>query len=260
MNTISFIGAGNVAWHLAPALDNVGFAVREVYSRKIAHAEALVKKLYHGLYQSHLDFSQSRSEIFIIAVSDDSIEEVVKEIVIPEDAILVHTSGSQPLGLLQYAATSNTGVFYPLQTFSKDRKIDLLQVPFFIEASNKATGQTLVNMAKVISKKVIKLDSEGREALHVAAVFASNFTNHLLSIAKSTLADRGMSLAVLAPLIRETVEKSLTLGPEAAQTGPAKRKDLKTLDRHFEFLKGDRSVAEIYRLITQHIIDTHPDP
>ena len=260
MNTISFIGAGNVAWHLAPALDNAGFSVREVYSREATHAKALVKKLYHGSYQSHLDFSESRSGIFIVAVSDDAIEEVVKEIAIPEDAILVHTSGSQPLELLQYAATANTGVFYPLQTFSKDRKVDLSGVPFFIEANNKHTERTLVSIAKAISKRVTKLDSEQRKALHIAAIFASNFTNHLFRIAKGILAESRLDFVLLAPLIKETVEKGLSLGPEAAQTGPAKRKDLKTLDKHFEFLKGDEEVAEIYRLITQHIIDTHPDP
>ena len=211
------------------------------------------------MHQAHLDFSQSRSGIFIIAVPDDAIEEVVKELVIPEDAILVHTSGSQSLDVLQYAATSNAGVFYPLQTFSKDRKIDLSQVPFFIEASNKSTERTLGTVAKAISKKVIKLDSEQRKALHVAAIFASNFTNHLLGVATGILGDRGLDFALLAPLIKETIEKSLSLGPDAAQTGPAKRKDFKTLDKHFEFLKEDEEVAEIYRLITQHIIDTHPD-
>src|SRR5688572_7979123 len=121
---VTFIGSGNVAWHLAPALDNAGYSVREVYSRNHKHAEALVGRLYQGDVKANLDFSTSNSSLFIIAVSDDAIQEIVQEIILPDDAILVHTSGSQPLSVLGYAATLNTGVFYPLQTFSKAKKID----------------------------------------------------------------------------------------------------------------------------------------
>src|SRR5688572_24687306 len=113
---VSFIGSGNLAWHLAPALDNTDFAVREVYSRNPSHAEVLVEKLYEANVKRTLDFSDSPSRIFIIATTDEAISDVAREIVLPEDAILVHTSGSQPLSVLGYAATSNLGVFYPLQT------------------------------------------------------------------------------------------------------------------------------------------------
>src|SRR5688572_8693544 len=121
---VSFIGAGNLAWHLAPALDNTDFAVREVFSLSKKNAIALADKLYQAEVKRSLDFSNSASRIFIIAVSDDAIEEVAQEVVLPENAILVHTSGSQPLSILGYAATSNIGVLYPLQTFSKNQKID----------------------------------------------------------------------------------------------------------------------------------------
>src|SRR6187455_2210884 len=120
---VSFIGSGNLAWHLAPALDNVGYTVKEVYSQDPKHARALVGRLYQADVKSSLDFSTSSSEVFIIAVSDDAIQDIVQEIILPDDSILVHTSGSQPLSLLGYAATQNTGVFYPLQTFSKAKKV-----------------------------------------------------------------------------------------------------------------------------------------
>src|SRR6478609_5465793 len=108
---VSFIGSGNLAWHLAPALDNTDFAVREVYSQTQVHAKALVEKLYHADVKTSLDFSDSTSRIFVIAVSDDVIQAIAQEIILPEDSILVHTSGSQPLNILSYAATPNIGVY-----------------------------------------------------------------------------------------------------------------------------------------------------
>ena len=156
--SVSFIGSGNLAWHLAPALDNAGFAVREVYSRNPAHAEALVERLYQADVKASLDFSTSSSTIFIVATTDDAIQEVVQEIVLPEDAILVHTSGSQPLSILSYAATPNLGVFYPLQTFSKVQEDWILAaVPFFVESENTATEKLLMAMAKASVKMLLKL-------------------------------------------------------------------------------------------------------
>jgi predicted short-subunit dehydrogenase-like oxidoreductase (DUF2520 family) len=252
---ISFIGSGNLAWHLAPALDNAGYSVKEVYSRDPKHARALVGRLYQADVKSTLDFSTSSSDIFIIAVSDDAIQDIVQEIVLPEDSILVHTSGSQPLSLLGYAATSNIGVFYPLQTFSKAKKVDFNEIPIFIESEIEEVSKTLMKMAKSISKKAKFISSEKRKALHVAAVFASNFSNHMLTISKSIAEKYDVDFEVLKPLIAETLNKSINIGPEKAQTGPAKRGDMEILDHHLEFLKDDPDVAEIYKIISQHIID-----
>ncbi|MBA4145095.1 MAG: DUF2520 domain-containing protein, partial [Cytophaga sp.] len=121
---ISFIGSGNLAWHLAPALDNAGYVVKEVYSRNPKHAEALTERLYQAEVKATLDFSTSVSSVFFIATSDDAIENIAREIILPEEAYLFHVSGTQPLSELQYAATVNTGVFYPLQTFTRNKKID----------------------------------------------------------------------------------------------------------------------------------------
>jgi predicted short-subunit dehydrogenase-like oxidoreductase (DUF2520 family) len=254
---VSFIGSGNLAWHLAPALDNTDFAVREVFSRNKRHAAALADRLYQAKVKTSLDFSDSVSRIFIIAVTDDSIQEVSQQIALPANAILVHTSGSQPLGILGYAATLNTGVLYPLQTFSKSKKVDFREVPFFIESENKETERMLMAMAKAISKKVYRSTSDHRRALHVAAVFASNFTNHMVTVAQEILKKHGLELELLKPLIAETINKSLAIGPEEAQTGPARRGDLEILDRHMEFLSADEAVAEIYRTISQHIVDQY---
>ena len=259
MPTVSFIGSGNLAWHLAPALDNVGYVVKEVYSRNPKHAEALTERLYQAEVKASLDFSTSSSSVFIIATSDDAIEEIAQEIILPEDAVLIHTSGSQPLSILQFAATTNLGVLYPLQTFTKKQKIDFKDIPLFIESNNEETETILTPLAKAISGKVRKIKSEERKALHVAAVFASNFSNHMITLSKQIMEDNGLSFDLLKPLISETINKSLSLGPENTQTGPAKRGDLEILDRHMEFLQEDETLSEIYKLVSQSIIDKYQE-
>jgi len=252
---VSFIGSGNLAWHLAPTLDNAGYTVKEVYSRNPKHSSALVGRLYQADVKATLDFSTSPSDIFIIAVADDVIQDIVREIILPEDSILVHTSGSQPLGVLGYAATPNIGVFYPLQTFSKAKKIDFKDTPIFIESDSDEVTQVLIKMGKLISNKVKKITSHDRKALHVAAVFASNFSNHMLTIAKEVADKNGLDFELLKPLIAETLNKSLAIDPKNAQTGPAKRGDLEILDNHIEFLQGEPEIVEIYKIISQHIIN-----
>lgn len=254
---VSFIGSGNLAWHLAPALDNTDYQVREVYSRNPAHAAALVEKLYEADIKASLDFSTSGSRIFIIAVPDDQIITVAQEIILPDDAILLHTSGSRPLSTLGYAATSYTGVFYPLQTFTKSKKVDFKEIPIFIESDDAQVESVLTAMGKMISRQVYKISSHERKALHVAAVFASNFTNHMLTIARDLMKDNNLSFDFLKPLIAETINKSFVIGPEAAQTGPARRGDFEILDKHMEFLQHDETLALLYKTISQHIIDRH---
>jgi predicted short-subunit dehydrogenase-like oxidoreductase (DUF2520 family) len=254
---VSFIGSGNLAWHLAPALDNAGLIVREVYSRNPKHAEALTERLYQAEVKATLDFSTSDSAIFIICISDDAIQAVATEIILPDDAILIHTSGSQSLDILQYAAIGNTGVLYPLQTFSKNKRVDFKTIPIFIESNNEETEKVMMTLAKTISHQVKKILSEERKALHVAAVFASNFSNHMLVLSKEILEKNSLSFDLLKPLISETINKSLAIGPENAQTGPAFRGDMEILDRHLEFLQEDEAVAEMYKIISQNIIDRY---
>ncbi len=257
---VSMIGSGNLAWHLAPALDNAGFVVKEVYSHNPQHAEALTERLYQAEVKATLDFSTSDSLVFILAVSDDAIEQIAQEIILPDEAILIHTSGSQPIKLLEFAATSNLGVLYPLQTFSKSQKVDFKNIPLFVETHTDEAEKILMQIAKAIGKDVFKIGSEERKALHVSAVFASNFTNHMLTISKEIMQQNCLDFDWLKPLITETIHKSLYLGPDNAQTGPAKRGDLNVLDAHLEFLSQQASIAEMYKVISQHIVDTHYQP
>lgn len=253
---ISFIGSGRVAWHLAPAMENCGVAVGEVYSRKSENADYLIKRLYNAAKKTNLDFTGSQSDLFIICIADDAIEEIAREIILPDNASLIHTSGSVSMDILSYSAATSLGVFYPLQTFSKDQKIDFRSIPVLIEASDKAIQDKLSALAKAMSKKVVQANSNDRKIIHLAAVFASNFTNHMLTKAKYILESNQYDYELLKPLIAETLNKSLRMGPEAAQTGPAKRQDLAILEQHMELLEDD-SIREIYRLISQDIIDQY---
>jgi predicted short-subunit dehydrogenase-like oxidoreductase (DUF2520 family) len=255
--SVAFIGSGNVAWHLAPALDNLGFAVREVFSLRRKNAVALAEKLYQATGVTDLDFSESPARVFFICVSDDAIKDVMRELVLPTDAILVHTSGSQPLTALGNTTSRHTGVFYPLQTFTKKRKIIFQDVPIFVESEDAATEKILLSIAKSLSKKAVRITSAERKALHMAAVFASNFTNHMLTISKEIMVRNKLNFDYLKPLIAETLNKSLEIGPENSQTGPAKRGDLETLDSHMELLTYDAAVGEIYKIVSQHIIDSY---
>ena len=252
---ITFIGAGNLAWHLAPALENAGHYVKEVYSLSGVSAKHLVANLYDATLKNSLDFSDSTSQIFILAVPDDAIQAITQEIILPDLSLLVHTSGSKAIKELEYSAAAATGVFYPLQSFSKKRSVDFERIPVLIESESKEATEILKNLGKSISKNVQFVSSKQRAQLHLAAVFANNFTNHLLTISENLAIDAKLDFSILKPLIVETVEKSLLLSPRNAQTGPAKRGDVETLDKHMDLLTGDESLQEIYRLLSQHILD-----
>lgn len=254
---IAILGTGNVAWHLAPALEDAGHTITEVYGRDIEKIESITKRLYTAESKEDLDFSESEAEIFILAVSDQAISDLADEIILPEDSILVHTSGSVPLEILGYSSASYTGIFYSLQTFSKDRSIDFSEVPFLLESEDETTLQKLKKLAKSLSPLQYLIKSKDRLALHIAAVFASNFSNHMLRISEEIMARQGLDFEMMKPLIIETISKSLELGARGAQTGPAIRSDLNTLDVHYQFLNYNEQVAEIYRLISQDIIDSY---
>lgn len=255
--SIAIIGTGNVAWHLAPALENAGHTITEVYSRDLHRASKITERLYATEPKDDLDFSESQAEIYLLAVSDHAIPDIADSIILPEGSILAHTSGSMPLQILAYSSASYTGIFYPLQSFSKSREIDFEDVPFLLESDDQAILQKLKSLAKTISPHQYIVKSKDRQALHIAAVFASNFINHLLRISEDIMHRQGLDYEMLKPLIIEQVSKSLQLGAKSSQTGPAVRGDINTLDLHYQFLNYNDNIAEIYKLISQDIIDSN---
>ncbi|PQJ74587.1 Rossmann-like and DUF2520 domain-containing protein [Polaribacter gangjinensis] len=187
-----------------------------------------------------------KSDVTIIAVSDDAVATVSSQI---STDFVVHTSGSVPLSGLKN--NTRKGVFYPLQTFSKDKKVDYTQVPFCIEATTESDVKLLETLAGFLSKKIYHISSEQRKAIHVAAVFANNFTNHLYKIAHDICDTHQIPFEILHPLINETADKIKVLPPALAQTGPAIRKDAATIKNHL-FLLTEKQ-QEIYTILTKSI-------
>ena len=253
---IAIIGAGNVAWHLAPALENAGHEVLEVYARSRTGAEQITSRLYSATVKEDLDFSESNSNLFIISVTDGAIGEIANEIILPEGSLLVHTSGAAGLDLLNYSSASYSGVLYPLQSFTKGTKMDLAEVPFLIESEDQEVTRNLKMLVKSLKATSYSIRSKDRLAIHVAAVFASNFSNHMLRIAEEIMQRQGLDYEMLKPLVIESISKSLQIGAKKAQTGPAIREDYETLEEHHQFLNYNEEIAEIYRLISQDIIDS----
>ena len=217
-----------------------------IWSRDIENA----KSIDSSIATEKLDFSESKSTVFIICVPDNVIPSIVEELKIPNNAIITHTSGSTPINVIN--KFKNFGIFYPLQTFSKIKNVDFTTIPILLEANNIETLKKLKDLADIISKNVIDCDSEKRKKIHVAAVFACNFTNHLLSISENILKNSDLELSLLEPLVKETIAKSFEIGPINAQTGPAKRDDLDTIDKHIKLLNKKNS--EVYRLLSDLIM------
>lgn len=253
---VAIIGAGNVAWHLAPALENAGHEIVEVYSRNSLSAKQINSRLYSAEIKTDLDFSESKARLFIISVTDGAIESIADEIILPEDSLLVHTSGTVSLDILSFSSASYIGVFYPLQSFTKGSDMDLSEVPFLIESDDQEVVKKLKSLAKSLKASSFSIKSKDRLAIHVAAVFASNFSNHMLRISEEIMGRQGLDFEMLKPLIIETISKSLQIGAKRAQTGPAIREDYETLEEHHQFLNYNEEIAEIYRLVSQDIIDS----
>ncbi|MES2730522.1 MAG: Rossmann-like and DUF2520 domain-containing protein [Bacteroidota bacterium] len=256
---IAFIGSGKVAWHLSQALENAGLPVVEVYSRQPANAQKLVNQLYDASIRTQPDFSDSAARLFFIAVSDDSMAIVASELILPPDSTVVHTSGTHALDDLQYALASDVqaGVFYPLQTFSSGRAVDFSIIPLCIEAYEPPTESLLIDIAQRISQTVYVVSSEERRILHIAAVFACNFTNHLLAISKRILDNENLEFALLKPLIEETIQKALQSNdPAEVQTGPAQRHDTQIIRKHLAYLQDTSETQTIYRTLTNSIMSS----
>lgn len=248
---IVFIGAGNVATHLGKHFIKSGHIILQVYSRTEASAQSLSKKLKCS-FTTDIKKITKGADIYILALKDDVIEQVVKNISF-NNSLLVHLSGSTSINVLK-KTSANYGVFYPVQTFSKNKAISFKNIPLCIEANNQNSEKIIFALASSISDKVYKIDSGKRKILHLAAVFASNFSNHMYHIAENILKKEQLDLDILKPLISETAEKIKTQSPKVMQTGPAVREDKKVISEHLELLKDNKDFEKIYKLLTKSII------
>ena len=247
MKDIILIGSGNVATHLGIALKRKGFNIVQVWSKHIDNAEILANKLN---CKGTSSIKQLRkADLYILAVKDDAINNIISQL---KDVTIVHTSGSIGTDVFNHQF-SKYGVFYPLQTFNKNLNLDLAETPICIEANSNKFKHELMTIASQLSKNVINLDSESRRTLHIAAVFACNFSNHMYTISDKILSESNIDFKLLIPLINETVNKLKDNKPSEIQTGPAKRNDKQLIDSHITGIK-DKKIKEIYTLISNSII------
>ncbi|QQU05390.1 Rossmann-like and DUF2520 domain-containing protein [Myroides odoratus] len=245
MVTISILGSGKVAHHLiGNILESDQLTLQQIYARNTNSVTDLVpeNRVVNDIK------TLKPADIFIIAVSDISIEEVSKQIQTPNQFV-VHTSGTIPMSAIQQ---ERKGVMYMLQSFSKDKELDFSSIPFCIEANHKEDFQLLEKIAVSFSERVYKISSEQRKAIHLAAVFVNNFSNHMFTMGEDICKEYQVPFEILKPLILETANKIMHLSPFEAQTGPASRGDQNTINQHLEMLT-DPTKKEIYQLITKSI-------
>tara|TARA_B100000902_G_scaffold25426_1_gene30546 strand:+ start:743 stop:1489 length:747 start_codon:yes stop_codon:yes gene_type:complete len=247
MKNISIIGSGNIATHLAIALEK---SIYQIYSRKIDNAKQLAEKV-NAKFTNKIE-NIKESNIIILCVPDNAIKEIILKINANK---IIHTSGNTNINIFN-KKFDNYGVLYPVQTFNKNIKIDLFNVPICIEANNSIFLDEINYISQSISNHVVFMSSSKRRQLHIAATFASNFSNQMFSIADDILNKSEIEFNILMPLIKQTIKKINNNKPKKVLTGPAIRKDRETIKKHLESITNEE-IKKIYKIITQNIIKSN---
>ena len=246
------IGAGRLATNLGHALKDAGHEVTCVYSRTLESAQVLADALGTQC-TNQLHAVPKEADIFIVALKDSVLSNLLPQVVQGrEGQLFVHTAGSMPMSLFCGSA-QHYGVFYPMQTFSKERLVDFREISLFIEASDDESLHLLQLLAASLTSHVYLLNSEDRKHLHLAAVFACNFVNHCYALSAEVLERKGLPFSVMLPLIDETARKVHTLSPREAQTGPAVRYDENVIRMQSQMLIHDPLTQAIYQQLSQSI-------
>lgn len=250
--SIVFIGAGNLATNLAKALYCKGFRIVQVYSRTEESARTLAQAV-EAAYTTDLSSVAGDARLYIVSLKDAAFVELLPQIVSgKKGALWVHTAGSIPMNIWEGQA-DRYGVFYPMQTFSKQRAVDFQDIPVFVESNSVEDIRFLKEIASALSERVYEATSEQRKSLHLAAVFTCNFTNHMYALASDLLKKYQLPFEVMLPLIDETARKVHELEPRLAQTGPAIRYDENVINSHLQMLADEPEMHEIYELISKNI-------
>lgn len=249
---IVFIGAGNLATSLAKEMHRHGLRISQVYSRTADSASLLANQL-DCPWTISLNEIRTDADWYIFSVKDNVLEELIRQMQ-PNNGLWLHTAGSMQATIFE-GSTSRYGVIYPLQTFSKSRKVDFSKIPFILETNNEKDLEELKTISGILTKDIRILNSEERKQIHLAAVFACNFANHMWDLAWRLLEEKGISPEILIPLIEETAGKVQEITPAQAQTGPAVRYDKNVIDKHLNMLEKDE-LKTIYSLLSQSIHKT----
>jgi len=253
---IVLLGSGNVASILGLALAKAEHDVIQVWSRNIEHAASLANRLAASFTDSFAELAEA--DIYIVAVSDQAIPAVLSQLP-PTQALVVHTSGATSLGVFGDRFALH-GVFYPFQTFSKEREISFQNIPVLLEGNSESAMRQMEELARSISGQVSHCNSKQRSAIHLAAAFACNFTNHLYQIADELLTEEGLAFDIIRPLILETPMKVREHRRKDVQTGPAARNDQPTIHRHQALLAGSADLGELYALLSARILASGKSP
>jgi len=251
---VVILGSGNVATHLAKALKAEGENVVQVYSQNLDNAKLLATEIGADAIANYTNLI-STADLYIISVKDDAINEVAAQLKNVK-GLVVHTSGTTDINVLSKHGLKS-GVFYPLQTFSKAKSISFDNIPLCIEAEIESDLDTLEKLANSLTSKVYKLNGEKRKVLHLTAVFACNFPNHLYALAAKILDSNQLEFDILRPLIFETADKVMTNLPIDVQTGPAVRDDQNTINKHLSMLNNLPELQDIYQTLSNSIKITH---
>ena len=248
---IVIIGSGNLATQLGLALTDAGLHIHQVYSRTAEHAKQLADKIGAG-YTANIDEIDENADVYIMSVKDDAISEIASKVCAKSsDAVFLHTAGSISIEIFKGKA-QHYGVLYPMQTFSKSRKVNFKEIPCFLEASDDETLSVIRSIAERVSDNVVLADSAKRKKIHLAAVLACNFTNHCYRLAEKVLDEEGIDFKLFLPLIDETARKVAQLSPKQAQTGPMVRYDTGVMQMQIDLLNDERT-KQIYRLMADSI-------
>jgi len=250
------VGTGNLAWHLGHALVQNGIQVSLVLGRTEASTLELAKGI-HAERTGRPEDLDPDADICIICISDDAIIPVLDQMK-PGRCLMLHTAGSVPMDVFNGRAL-NYGVLYPFQTFTKGRAVQFGNIPVLIEANSDQNLETVRQLAEKISGRVMEGNSEQRMYLHLAAVFAANFSNHMFALAEKLALEHDLPFELLKSLIQEMTAKAMSMSPAKAQTGPAVRHNLKVLGKHVDLLEGHPDLQQMYRLISESIMKASGD-
>ncbi len=254
MKRVVIIGGGNLAESVALAISQCAeLSLEQIYVRKAERGEEL--SALTGAPYTTCTEELATADLYILAVSDGAIAELSESLPFAEGAIVAHTAGSTPLSAIDSGL--RRAVFYPMQTFTRGRRVDFSVVPIFVEADEEEVLTEVEDIAKLLTKSVYRLSSEHRQRLHLSAVFVSNFVNAMYIAGEELVGASGLPFDVLKPLIEEVTSKAVTSStPRAVQSGPAIRGDEKTIERHCAMLEDREDLQEIYKNISKYIWET----
>ena len=252
MMKVTLIGAGNLATQLGKSLKKAGVIISQVYSRTEDSARTLAE-LLEAEWLTDIKALRDEADIYIFSVKDSVLCELISEVCKSRgDKLFLHTAGSMPMSCFEGKAL-RYGVFYPMQTFSKTKDVDFERVPVFIEGNSIETEDVIRSLANKVTQRVIRLSSADRKYLHLAAVWACNFTNYCYTVASDILGEHGIPFDVMLPLINETTDKIQKISPMEAQTGPAVRGDRNVMNKQLELMNGKEDLQELYQMLSKGI-------